>query len=80
MGSAPYIVDILGKTSPGIPAVIFGVSSVAAGLASMMLPETLNKQLPESVADVEGTSTKKPDVELGSAGAKGEEYVTKLED
>jgi len=76
--SAPYIVDILGKISPGIPALIFGVSSVAAGLVTMVLPETLNKQLPESVADVEGF--KKPDLELGSGPVAGGEDVTKLED
>ena len=56
--SAPYIVDILGKVSPGIPAVIFGISSVLAGLAAMVLPETLNQKLPETVADVE--AWKKP--------------------
>merc|ERR1719166_4582 len=39
--SAPYIVDILGGFS------------VTAGLAALLLPETLNKQLPETVADVE---------------------------
>merc|ERR1711862_186514 len=51
--SAPYIVDILGKVSPGIPAVIFGAFSVIAGLLALLLPETLNKELPETVADVE---------------------------
>lgn len=62
--SAPYIVDILGKASAGIPAMIFGASSVAAGLAAMALPETLNKKLPENVADVESWG-KKSSVELG---------------
>lgn len=79
--SAPYIVDILGKISAGIPAMIFGVSSLLAGVATMALPETMNKQLPDSVADVEGWK-KGPDVELGSragAGAGGED-ATKLED
>merc|ERR1719476_811216 len=61
--SAPYIVDILGKVSAGIPAMIFGASSVAAGLAAMALPETLNKKLPESVADVEAWG-KESSVEL----------------
>merc|ERR1712156_1043843 len=51
--SAPYIVDILGKVSAGIPA----------GLAAMALPETLNKKLPESVADVEAWG-KESSVEL----------------
>ena len=51
--SAPYIVDILGGISAGIPTIIFGVFSLSAGLFALMLPETLNKQLPETVADVE---------------------------
>lgn len=51
--SAPYIVDILGRISAGIPAVIFGAFSVIAGLLALLLPETLNKELPETVADVE---------------------------
>ena len=66
--SAPYIVDILGKVSPGIPAVIFGISSVLAGLAAMVLPETLNQKLPETVADVEAwkkpSKKSEPDCEL----------------
>merc|ERR1719428_900020 len=49
--SAPYIVDILGRLNAGIPTVIFGVASIVAGLLSLLLPETLNKKLPESVAD-----------------------------
>lgn len=72
--SAPYIVDILGKVSAGIPAMIFGASSVAAGLAAMALPETLNKKLPENVADVEGWG-KESSVELS-----GREESRKLED
>lgn len=64
--SAPYIVDILGKVSPGIPAIIFGVSSLLAGLAALLLPETLNRKLPETVEDVENWNKKNssPDTEL----------------
>ena len=51
--SAPYIVDLLGSIHAGIPVVIFGIASASAGLFSLMLPETLNKKLPESVAEVE---------------------------
>jgi len=55
---APFIVDILGNISAGIPALIFGIFSVLAGLVSIMLPETLNKKLPETVEDVEAYGTK----------------------
>merc|ERR1711988_411130 len=61
--SAPYIVDILGRLNAGIPTVIFGVASIVAGLLSLLLPETLNKKLPESVADVEGRREEALDVE-----------------
>lgn len=50
--SAPYIVDLLGAAHAGIPVVIFGLASTSAGLLSLMLPETLNKKLPENVAEV----------------------------
>ncbi|XP_076078180.1 organic cation transporter protein-like [Mytilus galloprovincialis] len=53
--AAPYIVNMvmhvegdLGKT---LPMVIFGVSSVIAGLLSFYLPETRYKDLPESIED-----------------------------
>ncbi|CAG2242233.1 OCTN [Mytilus edulis] len=53
--AAPYIVNMvmhvegdLGKT---LPMVIFGVSSVIAGLLSFYLPETRHKDLPESIED-----------------------------
>jgi len=51
--SAPYIVDLLGSVHAGIPVVIFGICSTSAGLLSLLLPETLNRKLPESVAEVE---------------------------
>lgn len=57
--SAPYIVDLLGAVHAGIPVVIFGVAAFSAGGFSLMLPETLNKKLPESVAEVERAGRRK---------------------
>merc|ERR1712083_1016113 len=57
--SAPYIVDLLGAAHAGIPVVIFGIAATSAGLFSLMLPETLNKKLPESVAEVERAGRRK---------------------
>lgn len=57
--SAPYIVDLLGSVHAGIPVVIFGIASFSAGALSLMLPETLNKKLPESVAEVERAGRRK---------------------
>ena len=76
--SAPYIVDILGSVHAGIPVVIFGVASASAGLFALMLPETLNKRLPESVAEVERAGRRKKameeelnDVSKGASGSPG---------
>ncbi|QQP56942.1 Organic cation transporter proteinlike [Caligus rogercresseyi] len=55
----PYIVDLLGAAHAAIPVIIFGIVSFTAGLFSLMLPETLNKQLPESVAEVEAYGKRK---------------------
>ena len=61
--SARYIVDILGRLNAGIPTVIFGAASIIAGLLSLLLPETLNKKLPETVADVERSKEEPQDLE-----------------
>merc|ERR1712223_1780573 len=77
--SAPYIVDLLGSINAGIPVVIFGLCSFAAGVTSLMLPETLNRKMPESVAEVEragkrkkGTETEEMNAVAGSASAPAE--------
>jgi OCT family organic cation transporter-like MFS transporter 4/5 len=57
--SAPYIVDLLGAVHAGIPAIIFGIVATIAGLLSLMLPETLNRKMPESVAEIERSAKKK---------------------
>jgi OCT family organic cation transporter-like MFS transporter 4/5 len=43
----------------GIPVIIFGIVSTLAGLLSLMLPETRNKKMPESVAEIEKSAKKK---------------------
>lgn len=45
---APYIL-LLGPNSP----VIFGLSALLSGLAALMLPETLGRQMPETLQDGE---------------------------
>ena len=37
----------------GLPAVIFGGFSLAAGVASFFLPETHNKKLPDTIEEGE---------------------------
>ncbi|XP_028981769.1 organic cation transporter protein isoform X2 [Diachasma alloeum] len=49
---APYINHLALIWTP-FPLVIFGTSALLGGVASMMLPETLNKKLPETIRDGE---------------------------
>nr|KAG5711083.1 hypothetical protein BaRGS_004727 [Batillaria attramentaria] len=53
---SPYIANldqtIGGNAGKAVPLVIFGVSSMIAGLLLLFLPETLNRRLPETVQDV----------------------------
>ncbi|CAG7828115.1 unnamed protein product [Allacma fusca] len=50
---APFIVDVVGKGNKTYPTLIFGAVSLIAGFLSILLPETRNKRLPETVKDVE---------------------------
>jgi len=50
---------------PWLPGLVFGVLSTAAGLISLLLPETLGRPLPQTIEDIEQWySSKQP------AGAK----------
>lgn len=40
-----------GKFGQALPLVIFDAASVTAGLLCLLLPETLNRKLPESIED-----------------------------
>ena len=51
--------NLQGAIHAGIPAIIFGIVATMAGLLSLMLPETLNRKMPESVAEVERSAKKK---------------------
>eukprot|EP00095_Tigriopus_kingsejongensis_P005178 maker-scaffold237_size242172-snap-gene-1.35 protein:Tk05178 transcript:maker-scaffold237_size242172-snap-gene-1.35-mRNA-1 annotation:"sugar transporter" len=66
--AAPYIVDLLGAIHPAIPVIIFGLFSCTAGVLALMLPETLNKRLPESVADVEKSAKGYHEEEMNAVG------------
>ena len=54
---APFIL-ILGKYWEPLPLVLFGGSAVLAGALTLLLPETLNQNLPETIADGEGFGSK----------------------
>ena len=36
-----------------LPSVIFGVMGVLSGLLTFLLPETLNRKLPDTIAEAE---------------------------
>ena len=42
----------------GLPFIIYGVTSLVAGLSSLVFPETLNQQLPETLEDVENLASR----------------------
>lgn len=44
---------VSGDFGRALPLVVFGAASIVAGVAALMLPETLNKQLPETIKDAE---------------------------
>ena len=40
-----------GDASTVVPLLVFGLSSIVAGLLLLTLPETLHRRLPDTVAD-----------------------------
>ncbi|XP_046582115.1 organic cation transporter protein-like [Haliotis rubra] len=52
---APYIADLgiltKGPLQEVLPLLVFGSLSIAAGMMAIMLPETRDKQIPETLAD-----------------------------
>jgi len=63
MGSifAP-VINVLSDYWGPLPLIIFGVLALIGGLLSLLLPETLNQKLPESIADGESFGQKKVEV------------------
>ncbi|KAG7176027.1 Solute carrier family 22 member 8-like, partial [Homarus americanus] len=51
--ASPFITEYLGSVYPWAPSVMFGVSSVVAGVATLALPETLDAVLPDTIAQLE---------------------------
>ena len=46
-----------GDFGKALPLIIFGSLSIVAGLLALLLPETLNKHLPETIEDGEKFGT-----------------------
>lgn len=72
---APYIAKsadlVSGAIGKAIPLTVFGVVMFIAGVLTLCLPETLNKELPESIADIENLKRKIPQQTANISGNKG---------
>ena len=55
-----HILYLQARNIPWLPGILFGVSSIAVGLLALLLPETLNRPLPQTIEDIENW-TKKPE-------------------
>lgn len=49
---APYV-NIMAEIWTPLPLIVFGVMALGSGISALILPETLNKKLPESIEDGE---------------------------
>ncbi|KAL1131480.1 hypothetical protein AAG570_011097, partial [Ranatra chinensis] len=53
--AAPFVVDLLGSHAWYIPSTICGITSVSAGMMIMLLPETKDKPLLDSIEEIKDT-------------------------
>ncbi|XP_071112650.1 organic cation transporter protein-like [Haliotis cracherodii] len=72
---SPYVADlglfVGGDLKVALPLIVFGAVSVGAGLISLLLPETLNRKLPESIDDAKA---------FGKTNSRTEYHLDTLED
>jgi len=52
----PTFVCDQGKTNNWIPSVAFAATALLTGILALILPETLNRPLPETIEDIEAWS------------------------
>ncbi|XP_036286404.1 solute carrier family 22 member 12 isoform X1 [Pipistrellus kuhlii] len=60
------LVRLLGVYHPSLPLLVYGAVPVLSGLAALLLPETQNLPLPDTIQDVQNQSVKK-----ATQGARG---------
>ncbi|XP_063880951.1 organic cation transporter protein-like [Scylla paramamosain] len=50
---APFITDVVGTVYPWAPFFVFGLGALVAGAGTLLLPETSNQKMPETVGQLE---------------------------
>lgn len=52
--TAPFIIGLADSlSSPSLPFLVFGVSGILGSLTALILPETLNRELPQKIHDAD---------------------------
>lgn len=71
---APYVSRFGGKAYKYLPVILFGVTSIVAGLLALLLPETKGKSLPDTIeqGEVFGTAAEEQPLKAASADQQGE--------
>ena len=64
------------KELPWLPGLLFGGLSTAAGLLTLLLPETLNRPLPQTIDDIEQWYSGKHTAEVKS-NSTGKNFLAK---
>ncbi|XP_021957270.1 organic cation transporter protein [Folsomia candida] len=61
---APFIVDLVKTSYRDLPNIIFGLVSVAAGLLSLLLPETKDSEMFDEITELEKNGNNNPPVSV----------------
>lgn len=75
---APYV-NILGLKWRPLPLLIFGSLSCTAGILALLLPETLNRKLPESIEEAENFERKPSELEVAAFNGTSEQLKSLTE-
>ena len=68
-----------GKRIPWVPGVVFAIVSITTGMMALLLPETLNRPLPDTIEEIESWSRALPE-ELRSKPKSKQEAVNIIRD
>ena len=66
------------KELPWLPGLLFGGLSTAAGLLTLLLPETLNRPLPQTIDDIEQWYSGKHTAEVKSTDSGDQQEMSPM--